>query len=260
MSNGYSHQHWPETQTVAALVGSLPMGGVVEDTPVFAFKQPPVHMPFGDQPQLNPTRHDIPLSSQIAFGIDDVVSAQEADWLVSASEAFGYRDEAPGISTRPGMRMNKTVHWIAPTVVLDVIFLRIRALLPKEIDGCSLAASLSHRLNMYRYDRNDVFNRHIDGDWPGYGLDSDGVRMIEWPGSRSKLTMLLYLNGPEDGVEGGNTRLIGRDGSAVDVIPKKGSALFFRHGMNPQSVPHEGCVVTGSVAKYVARINVLYTI
>ncbi len=258
MSNGAADQHWPETQTVAAMVGSLPMGGVVEDTPVFAFKEIPAHMPFGHQHQVKPTRHDIPLSNRIAFSIDDVVSAREADWLVSASEVFGYRDEAPGISTRPGMRMNKTVHWIAPALVLDVIFFRIQALLPKEIDGCSLATSLSHRLNMYRYDRNDVFNRHIDGDWPGYGLDSDGTRMVEWPGARSKLTMLLYLNGPEDGVEGGHTRLIGRDGSGVDVIPKKGSALFFRHGMNPQSVPHEGCVVTGSVAKYVARINVLY--
>lgn len=42
--------------------------------------------------------------------------------------------------------------------------------------------------------------------------------------------MLLYLNGPAEGVQGGNTRLFRPDGSAVEVEPRKGSALFFRHG------------------------------
>ena len=41
-------------------------------------------------------------------------------------------------------------------------------------------------------------------------------------------------------------------------MPKKGSALFFRHGMGSGSVLHEGRPVVGPVAKYVARINVLY--
>ena len=46
--------------------------------------------------------------------------------------------------------------------------------------------------------------------------------------------------------------------SWVDVTPKKGSALFFRRGMHPASVIHIGERVVGDVAKYVARINVLY--
>lgn len=252
------HIHWPNIQTVAHLVGSLPMGGIVQNTPVFAFAKLPVHMPFSKPHQHTPTRHDIPLADQLAFTIDRVVTDEEADWLVAASEVFGYRDEAPGIATPPGMRMNKTVHWIAPSLVLDNIFARIQPLLPPQIDGCPLATSLSHRLNMYRYDRNDVFNRHIDGDWPGYGLDHSGADMVEWPSVRSKLTMLLYLNGSADGVRGGQTRLIARDGGTLDIAPQKGNALFFRHGMNPQSVPHEGRIVVSSVAKYVARINVLY--
>jgi hypothetical protein len=111
---------------------------------------------------------------------------------------------------------------------------------------------------MYRYDDQDVFNRHTDGNWPGYSLREDRQEMQEWPGHvRSGLTMLLYLNGPEDGVQGGHTRLLHRHG-AVDVVPKKGSALFFRHGFGPTSVVHEGCRVSGSVPKYVARINVMY--
>jgi hypothetical protein len=48
------------------------------------------------------------------------------------------------------------------------------------------------------------------------------------------------------------------DRGHVDVMPKKGSALFFRHGFGPHSVLHEGCRVFGEVSKYVARINVMF--
>ena len=82
--------------------------------------------------------------------------------------------------------------------------------------------------------------------------------MQEWSGLRSCLTMLLYLNDPSDGVVGGNTQLLGRDGRWVEVTPHKGAALFFRHGFSPDSVPHIGARVSGAVPKYVARINVLY--
>jgi hypothetical protein len=112
---------------------------------------------------------------------------------------------------------------------------------------------------MYRYDANDVFNRHTDGNWPGYSLSPDRSTMLEWgPELRSGLTMLLYLNGPADGVIGGSTRLFSRDGRQVDVEPVKGSALFFRHGFGFSSVVHEGCRVTGDMPKYVARITVMY--
>ena len=79
----------------------------------------------------------------------------------------------------------------------------------------------------------------------------------EWPGVASQLSMLLYLN---DGFEGGATRLFRfDDGSPVDVAPKKGSALFFRHGFSRRSVLHAGLPVSGSLPKYVARLNVLYS-
>lgn len=160
--------------------------------------------------------------------------------------------------------MNKSVHWIAPAEMMAEIYRRIAPLLPPTIDGRPLAARLSQRQNMYRYDTNDVFNRHIDGDWPGYGLtghaEHPNTQMSEWTDCRSMLTMILYLNGPEDGVVGGHTRLFGRDGGVVDVTPNKGSALFFRHGFSLKSVVHEGARVTGTRAKYVARINIMYEV
>ncbi len=241
---------------VATMPGSLPMGGLVEDTPIHAL-QP--GLALRARPELRPRRDDLELGGLLAFTIADVVAPDEADAIAAAAESLGYRAAAPGIRTAPGMRMNQSVHWVADERLLGAIHARIAPLLPQQLDGAVLHGRLSHRLNMYRYDRGDVFNRHTDGDWPGYGLDAEGRRMVEWsPRLRSKLTMLLYLNGPEDGVEGGHTQLFRPDGRLVDVVPKKGSALFFRHGFGTGSVLHVGARVTGDVAKVVVRINVMY--
>ena len=250
---------WPAHHSVALLPGSLPMGGVIPMTPVHAFAHTPSALRLEPKLDIYPTRMDVALGGLLAFVIDQVVTDAEADAIVAASEHFGFREEAPGIATPPGMRMNKSVHWVADEALLEPIFERIGHLLPHSLDGVPLYPALSHRLNMYRYDDNDVFNIHTDGSWPGYSLSPDRTQMLEWPRSvQSGLTMLLYLNGPEDGVQGGKTRLFSPDGNAVDVRPRKGSALFFRHGFGPESVRHIGCRVTGHVSKYVARINVMY--
>ena len=82
--------------------------------------------------------------------------------------------------------------------------------------------------------------------------------MVEWTDCYSRLSLLLYLNGRGDGVQGGATRLYASNGTTVDVEPTKGSALVFRHGMGSGSVLHEGTQVIGDVPKFVARINVMY--
>ena len=250
---------WPSHHAVAHLPGSLPMGGVVPMTPVHAFAHTPEALRWGAQPGLQPRRQDLDLDGLLGFVIDQVVTDEEADAIVQASEVMGYRDEAPGIATPPGMRMNKSVHWMADDAMLQTMFERIAHLLPPDMHGDPLYPGFSHRLNMYRYDDNDVFNLHTDGSWPGYSLSDDRQQMLQWDdGFHSGLTMLLYLNGPADGVQGGNTRLFKPNGSWVDVSPVKGSALFFRHGFGPDSVRHIGCVVQGAVSKYVARINVMF--
>jgi hypothetical protein len=113
---------WPPAQVVARLPGSLPGGGVVPGTPVHAFAAPPTQLTLSAA-NHKPVRTDIDLGGLLAFEITDVVSAQEADTIVAASEYFGYRDEAPGIHTPPGMRMNKSVHWLAEAPMMHTLCL-----------------------------------------------------------------------------------------------------------------------------------------
>ena len=251
---------WPAARAVAHLPGSLPMGGLVANTPIHAFERPAPRLALATpRERPAPRRHDIDLGGLIAFRVDGLLDADEADAIVEATERFGYRPEAPGIQTPPGMRMNKSVHWMADDALMDPLYARLAPLLPTVIDGARLHPRLSRRVNMYRYDNGDVFNRHLDGDWPGFELSADRREMQQWPDTlRSCLSMLVYLNGPADGIQGGHTRLFRRDGRWHDVMPGKGSALLFRHGFGPGSVPHVGMPVAGAVPKYLARINVMY--
>lgn len=194
---------WPAHHTVAELPGSLPMGGVVADTPVHAFVATPERLRLREGDATRARREDIELGGALAFRVAPVLDAPECQALIDAGEQLGFREEAPGIATPRGMRMNKTVHWVADEALLGPILRRIESVLPAHVDGRRLLPALSHRINMYRYDDGDVFNIHIDGDWPGYGLSADRQRMQPWPAGRSCLSMLLYLNGAEDGVQGG---------------------------------------------------------
>ncbi|MEZ5840585.1 MAG: 2OG-Fe(II) oxygenase [Hyphomicrobiales bacterium] len=248
-----------EYRPVAHIPGSLPGGGFVANTPIWGVTMPPLLRPVSAR-TVETRREEVDIGGKLAFYVENVFDADEADAFVALTERLGYRSEAPGIQTPPGMRQNKSVHWVADETLLGPIFERIRPHLPAVLDGDRLHGRLSHRINMYRYDHNDIFNLHIDGDWPGYGLSADRRSMVEWDGVFSKITMLLYLNGREDGIEGGETLLYNEGEVRAAITPKKGRALFFRHGHGASSVLHVGGRVTGPVSKYVARINVMYEI
>eukprot|EP00403_Amphidinium_massartii_P035843 CAMPEP_0178433246 /NCGR_PEP_ID=MMETSP0689_2-20121128/32806_1 /TAXON_ID=160604 /ORGANISM="Amphidinium massartii, Strain CS-259" /LENGTH=262 /DNA_ID=CAMNT_0020055267 /DNA_START=95 /DNA_END=883 /DNA_ORIENTATION=+ len=239
--------------------GSLPMGGSVESAPIHALA--PESVPkVPRESAIAPTRTDLPLHEQLAFVIDNVLTPEECDEIIRAGETMGFIDAAPGIRTPPGMRMNKACHWIADESLQGGILARIRHLLPERLDGDLLHDKLSHRVALYKYNAGDVFRKHIDGQFPGYSLSEDRQEIITWEDNlRSKLSLLIYLNGAEDGVSGGATELYSKDGSSHAVTPKQGSALLFQHGHDMEtSVFHMGKEVHGSVPKYVARINVMY--
>lgn len=240
---------------VAWLDGSLPGGGFEPETPIYGVEQASLLAPDGDPtPAVTP----LDLGDKTAFYIDDVITRDEAARFIGLTEGLGYRAAAPGIHTPPGMRQNKTVHFIAPADDMAIMHRRLAPVLPQELEGRRLSDRLSHRVNMYRYDDGDVFNPHIDGDWPGFGLNPTTGEMEQWSGTNSMLTMVLYLNGHEDGIDGGDTVLFDDGEPKVSVSPKTGRALFFRHGQTRGSVLHAGAPIRGRVSKYVARINVMF--
>lgn len=245
---------------IKTLPGSLPMGGFIADTPIYRTHHTDSELlTEKNTASLSPFYEAIELKNRLAFLIHEVLTPQECQKLIHITEAMGYRPEAPGIQTPPGMRMNQSLHWLCEAPILETIFTRIEALLPQTLEGRSLYPKLSQRINFYRYENGNKFNRHTDGAWPGYGFDCANKEMVSWQGVESMLTMLLYLNDTHDNFSGGETTLYS-DHSQATIQPITGSALFFRHGFGLNSVAHEGREVIGSGKKYVARINVMYTL
>lgn len=198
------------------------------------------------------------MGSFLAFSIKDVLSHEESDFLANFSRHLGFREEAPGIYTPPGMRLNRAVHWIASESMMQQLCDIISDFVPKVIDGCTFANCLSHRLNCYQYlGTSHMFTSHIDGDWPGYYYDPATKSVRLWEGLTSKLSMLLYLT--DHAYPSGSTRLYNGT-SYQDISPEEGSFLFFRHGSNPNSVLHSGePLLADAEEKIVVRINVMYT-
>ena len=106
-----------------------------------------------------------------------------------------------------------------------------------------------------------MYRPHIDGSWPGSGLDADGRYVHDaWGDRRSRLTFLVYLT---SGFEGGSTTFYLPDGDggglhAREVRPVQGSVLCFPQG-STASLLHEGSAVLRGV-KVVIRTDVLYTL
>ena len=107
-----------------------------------------------------------------------------------------------------------------------------------------------------------VYRPHIDGSWPGAGLDArTGAFLMDAHGDRrSRLTFLMYLNDDFDG--GATTFYVPSAGAAglraYGVQPRIGTVLCFPQG-NLASLVHEGSAVTRGF-KCVIRTDVLYSL
>jgi hypothetical protein len=108
---------------IATQPGSLPMGGTVQNTPIHA---------------LNP------LPQSAIESMPAGVPAIRTD--IDIGEHFGYRSDAPGIRTPPGMRMNQAMHWMADAALMEKINDAIAPLLPQQLHGKALWPRLSQRI------------------------------------------------------------------------------------------------------------------
>ncbi|KAL6058024.1 Prolyl 4-hydroxylase, alpha subunit [Balamuthia mandrillaris] len=184
-----------------------------------------------------------------AFLLHNVLSADECQQFIDLTERMGYGD-AP-ISTFGGMRMmpdvrnNQRVMWAAGEETLNPIWERIKEFIPAEEEAMGATWNpygLNNRFRFYRYDSQQLFNRHYDGCYPRSRNDL------------SLLTLIIYLN---DGVKGGSTTFFPSRNKEVEVTPKQGTALLFWHGPHKLSPEHEGSMVYKG-RKYAMRSDVMF--
>ncbi|CAD7695324.1 unnamed protein product, partial [Ostreobium quekettii] len=152
--------------------------------------------------------------------------------------------------------------------VAEGIWLRLKALVPERVDGWK-ACGCYEKLRVYRYKAGGQrFGKHID--------ESTGGTK---PGTRTAITVLIYLNGSGGAgvgvnTEGEGTGRLGRD-SEVELVG--GETVFYRgvagnseaarfaplagamlwHGHGERCLVHEALAVNQGV-KYVLRTDVLF--
>ncbi|KAF8810117.1 hypothetical protein BYT27DRAFT_6502025 [Phlegmacium glaucopus] len=108
--------------------------------------------------------------------------------------------------------------------------------------------SCNSNIRVYKYAPSQYFGPHYD----------DSVR-DPMTGAKSEWTLLIYLTGAEDGVEGGETLFYKEErGKPREVITpplKRGTALLHRHGRD--CMLHEGSLVKKGT-KYVLRSDLMF--
>jgi len=189
------------------------------------------------------------------FVLTDVLTDVECTQIIAAAEAITFMPDEPvehAETSRSTLAHN--VFWLADSDLNTVIYDRCKAFLPDSL-------GLNARWRVYRYEPGAVYRPHIDGAWPGSGLDpKTGKYVYDVYGDRkSKMTFLIRLN---DDFSGGSTTYYipaPEPGfmNARAVSTPKGSVVCFPHGDAQGSLLHEGSEVTKGY-KYVIRTDVLY--
>eukprot|EP01041_Mallomonas_annulata_P008400 gene8400-17317_t len=185
----------------------------------------------------------------------DALTHNECDEWLRIAHTMGYSPDAvSGINH---------ILWLADDLLISQLFDRVKPHLPPTMTGSGELMGLNSRLRLFRYEAGAVFRIHIDGAWPGAGLNTEGKYVDDIFGDRySRLTFLIYLT---DDFDGGHTTFYIPDPNQVGqlearaVRPLKGSILCFPHGDAIGSLAHEGSAVSQGV-KYVVRTDVLYAL
>lgn len=208
-----------------------------------------------------------------AFVLTSIFSPAECQRLIHVAEALGFRPDA--------VDNIDNLIWFADETLLTPLFERCRPLLPQTMGPHVHLKGLNARMRLFRYYPGAVYRPHIDGAWPGSGLDAATGKYTDDAftdaGDRrySKLTFVAYLNdikgaeGEDEGDMGGGGAttffLPDRDKGfghiqARGVVPLAGNVLCFPHGDVRGSLVHEGSEVAAGGVKYIIRTDVLYSV
>ncbi|HTF95287.1 MAG TPA: 2OG-Fe(II) oxygenase [Cellvibrio sp.] len=169
------------------------------------------------------------------FIIDNFLDKDECKQLIALSESLGYKPADVDVHGQRQMlsmiRTNERVDMESREIAAQ-FWQKLKAINMPDING-EQPIGLTPFFRFYRYEGEQKFNMHKDG-------------RKEYKGSHTRLTMLVYLSDLKDS---GATRF--RD-ARIDVFPKSGKALLFRH-----ELWHAGMPVNNGI-KYVLRTDVLF--
>ncbi|CAA7265371.1 unnamed protein product [Cyclocybe aegerita] len=119
---------------------------------------------------------------------------------------------------------------------------------PAVVENPRKPHSCNSNIRVYKYAPSQYFGPHYD----------DSVR-DSLTGAKSEWTLLIYLTGAEDGVEGGETLFYkeekGKPRETITPALKRGTALLHRHGH--ECMLHEGSPVWKGT-KYVLRSDLMF--
>ena len=201
--------------------------------------------------------------------LKNILSVQECCDIVSASESIGFTPDKPSGGSAKEMNsvLAENFFYLADSELVDRVYQRALPFLPPFVNGQAIAG-MNSRWRVYKYTPGSIYRPHIDGAWPGSGLDSNEDYIYDAYGDRwSRLTFLIRLN---DEFLGGATTyftpsMVEGCLDAMPVSPAMGDALVFPHGDTQGTLLHEGSPVIDSNGefidvKYVIRTEILYLI
>lgn len=195
-------------------------------------------------PRVGGTKQPRSLSSPLILVPDQVIlypnalTAQECQEIISLfddpSSQYRLEPSPParkGEAHRTNSRFSQTTPDFARQLYEQTGIQKQVANWPSMFPEKNLApVGLSSNIRIYRYDVGEVFGCHYD-DHSTDPHDGASLGKSEW-------TLLVYLTGEEDGVEGGQTVFYTSHSIPKRKTPEntiqapllKGAALFHRHG------------------------------
>ena len=214
----------------------------------------------------------------------DFMSTKECLGFIQWGETCGF-EECKLKATRDTAhrQQGRIAHFDETGRIADVIFSRVRPLVPDTVDG-KKPIGCSRNIRMYRYRTGDSFGKHIDESYTeAMACNTTAAGVCQ---GVSKFTLLVYLTGEQtasDGdicacvedtcsndsfnhindnctpaVCGGQTNFYKSHSSVwpfIAIPPRAGHVLL--HGHGKRCLTHEGSVVSAGT-KYVLRTDVLY--
>lgn len=202
-----------------------------------------------------------------AYQLFNILDEEEVQQFITLSESLGYLKDA-AVSLPRDVRHNDNITIVVDDCTERLLWSRIADAVNQNLDifDGKKPVGINTRFRFYRYQEDDFFKFHVDGDWPGSKVVGDELITDAYDDRYSKMTFLILLN---DDFEGGETRFLvnqdtpeqpvrrGDPTTEVDVRTPSGGVLLFPHGRHPQSYIHSSNAITKGT-KYIIRTDLLF--